>query len=191
MTTVTIKVIKNNTKENITCSISKFQDGQFRSLNITGSLTECEGFYSREGINYDKEIVQVDCATTVLITDQTVADAVYERCAQIFADRRISGDKNPAVDLQIEANSVNITDTNILISKVTKIYVNPNTTLSNTSDSILNSLNNLKAYSASKSTIISNSISNSLQSAKPQLNAAMKGLNSLANSVKHSVKTYL
>lgn len=180
----TIKLIKNNAKTNVTCSISRDAQGNWKSMNFTGRLISCEGFISSEGINYDKELVGIECPTTVVITNEDQANAVYERLGAIFADRLAAGDKNPAVDLRILSNSIRPTDTNILVTNVEKVFVNSNTSLANTSDRINDSLAALRKFSAAKSTITSNSTNLQLQAAK-------QGLNSLVNTVKKSVKTYL
>jgi hypothetical protein len=184
----TIKLIKNNAKTNVTCSISRDEQGRFISMNFTGRLISCEGFISSEGINYDKELVGIDCPTTVVITNEAQANAVYERLGSIFADRLQAGDKNPAVDLRILSNGLRVTDTNILVTNVEKVFVNSNTSLANTSDRINDSLEALRKFSAAKSTITSNSLNSQLQAARGGLNAT---LTDLVNTAKRSVKTYL
>lgn len=175
-----LKLIKNKAKSNVTYSISRFEDQSFRSLNLTGKLVSCEGFISSEGQDYSNELIGIDCATTVVITNQAQAEAILERLQSIFDSRNLSADSNPAVDLLIESNSIRPTSTNIIITNVSKIFVESNTSLANSTDNIIESLAALKSFSAAKSTLTSNA----------QLNAAKIGLSSALSSIQKSVKSY-
>jgi hypothetical protein len=177
---VQIKLIKSNAKTNITCSTSHYPDGEFRSFNFTGKLISCEGFVSREGINYDNELVEIDCGTTVIINNQAQGEAIYEKAGAIFAQRAAKGDKNPALDLLIECNSINPTNTNILVSKVNKVYVESNTTLASSKENIEGTLNNLRRFSNARTTISTTP----QRTVNNQLSSARKGLNNILSSVK-------
>jgi hypothetical protein len=181
---VVIKLIKANNKTNITCSISHYPDGEFRSYNFTGKLLSCEGFVSREGTNYDNELVAIDCGTTVIISNEAQGQAIYEKAATIFAQRAAEGDLNPALDLMIECNSINPTNTNILVSKVTKVYVESNTTLANSNENIEDALNNLRKFSNARTTITTTPRSAATAKVNNQLTSARKGLNNILSSVK-------
>jgi hypothetical protein len=173
-----LKLIKNNNKANISYSISQYPDGTFRSYNFTGKLTSCEGFQSREGINYDKALVEVNCSTTLIITNQAQGAAIVDKLASVFEDRYSVGDKNPAVDLKVECNSVNPTNTNILITNVKKVFVERNTTLANNKQNIEDALSNLRSFSNTRSTISTSPKVNT------QLSSARKGLTSVISSIK-------
>lgn len=183
----TVKIIKSNKKSNITCSVSKYEDGTFRSFNLTGSLTGLEGFVSREGVNYSEELVGLNVGTTLIIANEAAGQAIYERCGEIFAARAEAGDKNPAVELLVECNTVNPTSTNILISNITRAFVNKEATVSPSSESILDSLAALKEFSAAKTTIMTNSVNNNLPAVKAQISSARSGLNSLISNAKKSI----
>jgi hypothetical protein len=181
---VKIKLIKSNVKSNITCSTSHYPDGKFRSFNFTGKLISCQGFVSREGINYDNELVNIDCGTTVIINNQAQGQAIYEKAGSIFAQRAATGDKNPALDLLIECNSINPTNTNILVSKVTTVYVESNTTLASSKENIEDALSNLRKFSGARTTITTSTTSTPRPSVNSQLTSARKGLNNILSSVK-------
>jgi hypothetical protein len=173
-----VKVIKSKEKENITASVSKDPDGSFKSWNFTGSLVELDGFVTKDGINFDQELVEIDCPTTILISKKEQGESVYERCAEIFEQRARNNDPNPAIDLVIEAKTVRPKETNILIVNITSIFVDSDTQIVDSSEIVENAIAKLKANSASKP--------------KPQVSAARNSLtNMLGRGVTRIVKTYL
>lgn len=157
-------------------------------MNFTGSLIGCEGFATREGTNYDSELVSIDCPTTVIITSEVAANAIYERCGEIFAARQTNDDRNPAIDLLVETNSIRPTNTNILVTDVTKAYVSKETSLLPSNDSIIESLAALKQFSAAKTTVISKANTNKLPAANTQFNAARAGLKSVVQTAKSVIE---
>lgn len=167
----TLRLIKNNTKSNLTASISRFEDGSIRSYNFTGKLIECKGFRSSEGKDYSNEVVEIECGTTVLL-NELLGGFIYKEAGDIFAKRAAEGDKNPCVELQIECKSLNVTETNIIISNVMKAQLDSSARLADNTDRIMNNLAALKTRGA-------------------QVNAARAGMGSLLNTVKKVAKTYL
>lgn len=170
-----IKINKAKVKNNISCSVSKYENGTKRSYNFTGSLIALEGFYSSDNICYDTELPTLKVGTTVICNNIEMGEAVYERCATIFAERANIGDLNPSVDLHLEFNTLNVKETNILISNVTRIYVESNTSLRDSSTRVNDALASLRKASTNNA----------------QVNAARLGMTNVINKVLTSVKTYL
>lgn len=172
---VTLKINKAKAKSNITASISRNQDQSFRSWNFTGTMIELEGFVSSDGINYDKELVGLQVGTTVIVTNEALGEAIYEKCADIFAKRANVGDLNPSIDLHLECNTVQPKESNILVSNVNTAYVKSNTSLRDNSAKVIDALASLRKASANNA----------------QVNAARLGMTNVMNKVMSSVKTYL
>jgi hypothetical protein len=170
-----IKINKAKVKNNISCSVSKYENGAKKSYNFTGSLIALEGFYSSDNICYDTELPTLKVGTTVICNNIDMGEAVYERCATIFAERANIGDLNPSVDLHLEFNTLNVKETNILISNVTKIYVESNTSLRDSSTRVNDALASLRKISSNNS----------------QLTAARLSAASMLNSIKKTAKSYL
>jgi hypothetical protein len=171
----TIKLNKAKIKSNITASISYHPGTETpRSYNFTGSMIELEGFYSSDNICYDAELPTLKVGTTAIINPEA-GQAVYERCATIFAQRAAEGNLNPSVDLHLEFNTLNVKETNILISNVTKVYVESNTSLRDDSSKVNDALASLRKLSSNNS----------------QVAAARAGMLNLVNKVKETAKTYL
>ena len=174
----TLTLIKAKEKANITASVSQNQDGTFRSWNFTGKLSHLEGYITKDGVNLDQELVQVDAPTTVLIFNEAQGEAIYQRCQEIFDAREEQGDPNPAVNLDVVAKTVRVKETNILIVNVKQAYVDADTQIIDNSDNVLANLAKLRANSANKP--------------KPQASAARAGLTSaLGRAAKRIAKTYL
>lgn len=170
-----IKINKSKVKSNISCSVSTYPSGEKKSYNFTGSLIELNGFYSSDNICYDNELPTLKVGTTVICNNIEMGEAVYERCAAIFAQRAASGDLNPSVDLHLEFNTLNVKETNILISNVTKVYVENNTSLRDSSDKVNDALASLRKLSSNNS----------------QVAAARAGMLNLVNKIQETAKTYL
>lgn len=170
-----IKINKAKVKSNISCSVSKYENGTEKSYNFTGSLIALEGFYSSDNICYDNELPTLKVGTTVICNNIEMGKAIYERCATIFAERASRNDLNPSVDLHLEFNTLNVKETNILISNVTKVYVESNTSLRDSSDKVNDALASLRKLSSNNS----------------QVAAARLGAQSMLNSIKKTVKSYL
>lgn len=187
MINCTLTVIKSAQKENITASVSQNENGTFRSWNFTGKLSHVEGYTTKDGVNLDKEIVEVDAPTTILIFSESQGEAIYQRCAEIFQARQKQDDPNPAVNIDVVAKTIRVKETNILIVNVKQAYVDPETQIIDNSDSVLENLAKLKANSAA------NAAANAANNApKPQVSAARAGLSrALGKGIKRIAKTYL
>lgn len=172
---VTLKINKKKEKTNISASISRNEDGSFRSWNFTGSMIALEGFVSSDGINYDKELVGLQVGTTAIIKNEALGEAIYERCAEIFSLRKANGDLNPSIDLHLTANTVQPKETNILVSNVTTAHVEAATSLRDSSLRVNDALASLRKLSSNNS----------------QVAAARLGAQSMLNSIKKTVKSYL
>ena len=172
---VTLKINKAQTKSNISASISRNEDGSFRSWNFTGSIIALEGFVSSDGINYDKELVGLQVGTTAIVKNEALGEGIYERCAAIFAQRAATGDLNPSIDLHLTANTVQPKETNILVSNVTAAHVEAATSLRDSSVRVNDALASLRKLSSNNS----------------QVAAARAGMLNLVNKVKETAKTYL
>ena len=172
---VTLKINKAQTKSNISASISRNEDGSFRSWNFTGSIIALEGFVSSDGINYDKELVGLQVGTTAIVKNEALGEAIYERCAAIFAQRAATGDLNPSIDLHLTANTVQPKETNILVSNVTTAHVEAATSLRDSSVRVNDALASLRKLSSNNS----------------QVAAARLGAESMLKSLKNTVKSYL
>lgn len=178
MIQATIKMIKSKEKSNISASISTNQDGSFKSWNFTGKLTSLEGYVTKDGVNFDSELVAIDCATTALIFNEQQGEAIYQRAAEIFEQREAEGDPNPAVDLVLTVKTVRPKETNILLVNVKQAFLDADTQIVDNSETVENVIAKLKANSAAK--------------AKPQVSAARAGLgNALQRSMQRIAKTYL
>lgn len=175
MVQATIKLIKNKAKSNISGSVSNNQDGSFRSYNITGKLVDLQGFVTKDGVNYDAELVEIDCPTTVLFFNQNQGAAVLARCEEIFEERAMEGDLNPAVDLIVEARTVRPRETNILITNVKHARIEKDTQLVDNSATVEDTLAKLRANSAK---------------AQTQVQAARQGLSALAGKSLNLVKRH-
>jgi len=172
-----VKLVKAKNKNNITASISKKEDSSFKSWNFTGSLIELEGFVTKDGVNYDKELVEIDCPTTIILYKENIGNEVYQRCAEIFEERAAIDDINPAVDLIVEVKTVRPKETNILLVNIKSIYVDNDTQIIDTSERIDSVITKLKANSEQKAIV-----------RKSQTSAARAGLTGLASKI---IKTYL
>lgn len=148
MIKATLKLTKAQDKSNITGTTSFNDDRSFRSINLTGNLVELEGYVTRDGQDLSEELVGIDCPTTALIFNEAQGQAVVEKCAEIFADRAAKGDLNPAVDLIIEAKSLKVKPTNMLIVNIKHMRVDADTQLLDRSDNVLETIAQLKANSA-------------------------------------------
>lgn len=177
MITATLKITKGKEQNNISASIShKDADKtQFKSWNFTGNLVSLKGYTTKDGVNYDEELVSIDCPTTAIIYNKEQGDAIFERCAEIFTERASVGDINPAVDLVLELKTVRPKETNILLLNITKAYVDADTQIIDTSETVEATIAKLKANSAKK------------QSERKQNLAARAGL----KLVQQFTKTYL
>lgn len=171
-----IQIIKAKAKNNITASITKHSDGSFKSFNFSGNLVELEGYVTKDGKNYDKQLVEIDCVTTAIQYNQEIGEAIYERCGEIFAERELNNDPNPAVDLVLEVKTVRPKETNILLVNIKSMYVDDKTQPVDTSDRVDDVIAKLKANSAASA------------KARSQVSSARAGL---SNLVKRAVKTYL
>jgi hypothetical protein len=179
MLTATIKLIKNKAKTNVSGSTSYNEDGTFRSFNFTGKLVALEGFTTKDGVNYDKELVQIDCPTTILVSSETMGQAIYDRCGEIFAKRASEGDLNPAVDLVVDARTLRPRETNILITNIKHSRVEADTQLVDNSTDVEDVLAKLKANSAARA----NNSNNTVQAARAGAsNLAKAGLNLIKRS---------
>lgn len=172
---IVLKINKKKEKTNISASISRNPDSSFRSYNFTGTMINLEGFVSSDGINYDKELVGLQVGTTAIITNEALGEAIYEKCAAIFAQRAAAGDLNPSIDLHLTANTVQPKETNILVSNVLTAHVESATSLRDSSVRVNDAIASLKKVSASNT----------------QVQAARLGLGSMLNSAKQAIKTYL
>lgn len=174
----TIKVIKAADKSNITASISRNDDGSFRSYNFSGKLTSLDGFVTKDGKSYDKELVQIDCVTTALVFSENQGSAIYERCAEIFAQREANNDPNPAVDILLTLKTVRPKATNILLVNIKEAFVDADTQVVDNSETVEDAIAMLQA----------NAAKNKANAPKQQVSAARAGLSGLAKRI---VKTYL
>ena len=106
----TIKITKAKEKENISATISKDKDtGEFRSWNFTGNLVSLEGYIPRNataGVDYNKELLALDCPSTAIIYDRQLGEDLYNKCQEIFDRRAANNDINPAIDLVLRVNTV-------------------------------------------------------------------------------------
>lgn len=177
MINATLTLIKNKEKSNITASVSQNQDGSFRSWNFTGKLSHLEGYTTKDGVNLDQEIIQVDAPTSVLIFNEEQGEAIYNRCAEIFEERSQQGDPNPVVNLDVIAQTVRVKETNILVVNVKQAYVDAEAQIIDNSDNVLANLAKLKANSAAKT--------------KPQVSVARASLTSALGKSMKLIKTYL
>lgn len=178
MINATIKLIKSKEKSNISASISDNQDGTFKSWNFTGKLVSLEGYVTKDGKNFDNELVAIDCPTTALIFNEQQGQAIYERAGEIFAQRELEGDPNPAIDLVLTVKTVRPKPTNILLVNVKQAYVDADTQIVDDSETVEDVIAQLKANSTSKP--------------KPQVNAARASLtNALGRAARKVAKTYL
>lgn len=172
---IVLKINKKREKNNITCSISRDASGKFTSYNFTGTMIDLEGFVSSDGINYDKELVGLQVGTTAIVKNEALGEAIYERCAAIFAQRAATGDLNPSIDLHLTANTVQPKETNILVSNVTAAHVEAATSLRDSSVRVNDALASLRKLSSNNS----------------QVAAARLGAESMLKSLKNTVKSYL
>jgi hypothetical protein len=149
-----LKLTKAQAKSNATYSISTNSDGSFRSLNITGNLISLQGFNSKEGTSYDTELVSLNCGTTAIITNEAAGKALITKLAGIYNNRALAGDKNPAVDLLLECDTLRPRETNILITNITGIKVKANTQVVDNNETINANLEKLRTFSNAKATVI-------------------------------------
>lgn len=134
-----LTVIKNNKKDNVSYSVSNYQDGDFRSYNFTGSLTSLDNFYTADGVDLSNELVTADVPTTIIVNNEAAGEAILEKAEQIFIERSLNGDGNPAVKLIGECESVKVPG-NIILSKVSKIMVDGEVELQQRSTDVLANL---------------------------------------------------
>lgn len=174
-----LKLIKAKEKNNISYSISRNEDKSFRSLNISGKLMHLNGYVTKDGINYDKELVEIGCCTTAIFHNAEQAEALIERAAEIFEERELEGDPNPAIDLILTVKTVRPKETNILLTNIHQAYLDSNTQIVDDSTTVNSVIAKLRANTEK-------------ERARPQVNAARAGLgNALQRSIKKITKTYL
>jgi hypothetical protein len=133
---LTVTVIKRNTKDNITYSVSKYNDGAFRSINITGTLECLSGYFTKDKVDMSQQIVDAELPVTLIINNQETGEAIIEECEDIFHQRNLNGDFNPAVSLEVEARSLSIPG-NILITAITNVSINEDAVLEDSAEVVL------------------------------------------------------
>lgn len=139
----TIQILKKSEKDNITYSISRYNDGTFRSYNFTGTLVALSNYQTNDGIDLSEDIVKANIPTTFIINNESIGEAIVEKAEEIYAKRLSNGNLNPAIELTVSARSLKI-PTNILISGIVKAHINEDVILADTSDRILSQLQSAK-----------------------------------------------
>lgn len=139
MINATITIIKNKTKENISYSVSKYADGNVRSYNFTGNLTSVSNYYTADGKDISEALVKAEVPTTVIVNNIAMAEAILEKAADIFMERELNGDLNPAIELEVVAKTLRVPG-NILISFVAKAHVTGEAQIQDDSATVLANL---------------------------------------------------
>lgn len=146
--TVRIQLTKSKEKNNITGSVSTVPGtGQFRSVNLTGKLVEISGYATEEICN---ELRQIDCPTTALINNQTLGDKLVAQCQEIFDERAREGNLNPAVDLVVEAKTVKVRESNIILAYIQTARIDEETQIVDNEETIWQNIAKLKENSKSR-----------------------------------------
>ena len=134
-----LTVIKNNKKDQISHSVSTYEDGDFRSYNFTGSLSSLDEFYTADGVDLSNELVSADVPSTVIVNNESMGEAILERVEAIFIERALNNDGNPAIKLVGECESIKVPG-NIILSKVSRLVVDAEVELKQRSTDVLANL---------------------------------------------------
>ena len=161
MINATIKINKAQAKDNITYSISRHRDANnsFKSVNFTGSLVACKGYYTSDKVNLDREVVEANVGTTLLIEDNELGAKIAKTAKHIYAQRKAAGDRNPTIEVSFTCVSLTPTETNILAKGISNVEINANAQLVDDSAKALANLEKAKsnrvrnATSAAKSAL--------------------------------------
>ena len=137
----TIRVNKAKNKDNITYTISRDKvTGNFKSVNITGSLIACKGFVTSDKVNLDDAVLEANLGTTLLIYDNKLGAEIAKTAKHIYTERAQNNDKNPTIEISFEATTLSITETNILAKGISNVSVNADAQLIDSSEQALANL---------------------------------------------------
>lgn len=140
MLTAKILITKGRDKDTIYRSTSTDRkSGAFSHYNFAGKLTELENYNTGDGKNVTDQLVAADVSTTIMVHNQALGDAIFEKACEIFEDREAEGDGNPAIELIVEAKTLRVPG-NIIIKRVSKAYINSDAELPEFADNILANL---------------------------------------------------